>query len=339
MSTKNQDLRPKTVVLQHDLGIGDLVFRLPYIRAVADQSRGGMVTLIARPTCHARDLLRAESCIEAIIDYDRWRKADRRGHHRGLLGHWRLTREVRQGHFNRMVIFSDRIRYALLAMLAGIPERIGYGGFGWNWPQRFFLTRKPFVTQYRGPCNSNYQLATDLAIKHGFANAPLIPRLRVLDEMEEQWAQELATLPKRRFALAMGASVKAKDWGWQNFAALAERLLLTGSGVVCLGGKAEAGLLQSLWNNVMPELRTHLRVMAPPSVLDSAAIARQCTACIGNDTGMVNVAAACEVTTVILMGNRPTLGHDPALRALTAPSVTAIKVDDALRALTAIPAQ
>lgn len=333
MNLPNKDSLPKTVIFQHDLGIGDLVFRLPYIRAVAEQSQDGKITLIARPTCRARDLLRAEPCIEAIIDYDRWRKEDRRGAHRGPLGFWRLIQEVRQGHFERMVIFSDRIRYGLLAVLAGIPVRIGYGGFGWNWPQRFFLNRKPYIRPYRGPCISNYQWATELAIGHGFVTTPRVPRLTIPKEMDDYWAQELASLPTNRFVLAMGASVKTKDWGWQNFATLAERLLSEGHGVVCLGGKAEEPLLASLWQHVPSKLRSQLRTLTPPSVLDSAAITRQCKACVGNDTGMIHVAAACEVPSVLILGHRPLPCHDPAIHALTASSVSAITVDDVLNVL------
>ena len=336
MSMLPQDKRPKTVVLQHDLGIGDLIFRLPYIRAIAEQSRGGKIVLIARPTCRAHDLLRAEPFVDAIIDYDRWRKEDMRGRHRGLLGHWRLMREIRQRSFERIVIFSGRVRYGLLATLAGIPVRIGYGGFGFSRLQRLFLNRKPYIRPYRGPCNSNYQLGTALALAHNFANVPLVPRLLVPQEMEQHWAAELSMLPQRRFAFAMGASDKAKDWGWQNFAQLAETILREGHSVICLGGKAEESLLENLWQQVAPELRDNLRVLTPPSVLDSAAIARNCCCCIGNDTGMVNVAAACDIPVVLLIGNRPPLCHDPAIHSVKASSVAAISLSHVLDALTAI---
>lgn len=98
-------------------------------------------------------------------------------------------------------------------------------------------------------------------------------------------------------------------------------------------------MLADPWQHVTAEFRAHLRVLSPPSVLDSAAIVRQCTACIGNDTGVVNVAAACEVLTVVLMGNRGSLGHDPDMKPLNASSLSAISIDDALRALTAIAAR
>jgi len=327
------DTRPRTVILQHDLGIGDLIFRLPYILAIAEQSRGGMVSLIARPTCCPHDLLRAETCIERIIDYDRWRKQDRKGRHRGLLGHWRLTCEIRAGAFDRIVIFSDKLRYGLMATMARIPERIGYGGSGLCWFQRLFLTKKPFIQEYQGPLNSNYQTGSLLAIQHGFVQGPVVPRLNVPKEMVRFWENRLSALPRVRLCFAVGASDKKKDWGWQNFAMLAEELLRRGNGVICLGGKAEEGLLQQLHDQVAPSLRADLQLLVPPSVLDSAAITHGCAACIGNDTGMLNVAAACGIPTVLLIGNRPSLGHDPAIVPVKAESVAAIRLTNVLDAL------
>ena len=71
----------------------------------------------------------------------------------------------------------------------------------------------------------------------------------------------------------------------------------------------------------------------PPSVLDSAAVAVHCRVCIGNDTGMLHVAAACGVPTVLVLGHRRLPCHDPAIQSLIAPSVAEVGLGDALEAL------
>ncbi|OYY60558.1 MAG: hypothetical protein B7Y51_11570 [Burkholderiales bacterium 28-67-8] len=131
----------------------------------------------------------------------------------------------------------------------------------------------------------------------------------------------------------MGASDKGKDWGARNFAALASQLLSSGCAVVCLGGRAEQQVLQTIESDVAPDLRQHLRILTPPSVADSAAVVKQCLVCIGNDTGMLHVAAACEVPTVLILGHRRLPCHDPAIQSLIAPSVAQVSVNDALQAL------
>jgi heptosyltransferase-2 len=92
-------------------------------------------------------------------------------------------------------------------------------------------------------------------------------------------------------------------------------------------------MIESLESRIAPDLRTNLRVLMPPSVLDSAAAVSQCTACIGNDTGMVHVAAACEVPTVLILGHRRLPCHDPAIHSLIAPSVAQVTLSDAIQAV------
>jgi heptosyltransferase-2 len=330
------DTRPRTAVFQHDLGIGDLVFRLPYLEAVARQSHGGKIVLIAQSTARAEDLLRGVNWLSSVIVYERGRKTDARGKHRGLIGYISLVSQIKALKFERMVIFGDRLRYSLLAYWAGIPVRIGYGGFGISWMQRVFLNRKPYVKPYEGPCITNYQWATDLMTGHGFCAGPLIPRLSVPGAFNTRWANEFESLPGTRVALVVGASDKAKDWGVANFAALASELLSAGHAVVCLGGRAEQQIIESLESRIASDLRTNLRVLMPSSVLDSAAVVSQCSACIGNDTGMVHVAAACEVPTVLILGHRRLPCHDPAIRSLIAPSVAQVSLNDAIEAVSRV---
>lgn len=330
------DTRPRTAVFQHDLGIGDLVFRLPYLEAVARQSHGGKIVLIAQSTARAEDLLRGVNWLSSVIVYERGRKTDARGKHRGLIGYVSLISQIKALDFERMIIFGDRLRYSFLAYLAGIPVRIGYGGFGVSWLQMVFLNKKPYVKPYKGPCITNYQWATDLMMGHGFCTGPLVPRLNVPDAFNSRWAKELAPLPRTRVALVVGASDKAKDWGVGNFAALATELLNAGHAVVCLGGRAERQILESLESSIAPDLRTNLRVLMPDSVLDSAAVVSQCSACIGNDTGMVHAAAACEVPTVLILGHRRLPCHDPAIHSLIAPSVAQVSLKDAFETVSQI---
>ena len=67
---------------------------------------------------------------------------------------------------------------------------------------------------------------------------------------------------------------------------------------------------------------------APP--LGSAAGLQLADACIGNDTGMTNVAAAVQTPSYALLGERPPLEHDPVylhnIRAKRLTDITAAHV-------------
>jgi heptosyltransferase-2 len=59
-------------------------------------------------------------------------------------------------------------------------------------------------------------------------------------------------------------------------------------------------------------------------VLGSAAALQVANYCVGNDTGMVNVAAAVGTRSWVIIGSRPTLDQDP----INMTNVTAAKLSD-----------
>jgi heptosyltransferase-2 len=68
-------------------------------------------------------------------------------------------------------------------------------------------------------------------------------------------------------------------------------------------------------------------VSAQASVQRSAALLRHCQYCVGNDTGVLNMAVANGVPALGLFGATPPLAHDPLLQALAGQGMDAITVD------------
>jgi len=327
------DRRPRTLVVHHRSGIGDLVWHVPYLRAIAATSRGGRVTLMARPSCRAPDLLGAEPAIDEVIEYDYRprRNESRRGRDSGLRGFLRTAALVRSRDFDRVYIFSSRTRYALLAWWAGIPQR---AGFGFSLAQRAALNVGPCIRPYRGEGNWVYPEATEFARAHGFVDGPLLPRLAVPSGLLSEAAGSLAQLPVPRVALLIGTSEPRKDWGAANFTRLAQALLDRGFGVLVLGGPAEADVAARIVAGIGQ--RPGAVAICRVSVLQSAAALKCCDLCIGNDTGALNLAAAVGVRCLGLFGATRALRHDPGIDAIEASSMDCIVLDDVLRRVDAI---
>ncbi len=329
------DLRPRTLVVHHRSGIGDLVWHVPYLRAIAATSRGGRVTLMARPSCRAPDVLAAEPSIDEIIEYDyRPRRGEaRRGRDAGLRGFLRTAAILRARRFDRAYIFSSRTRYALLAWLAGIPRR---SGFGFSLAQRFGLNAGPFIRRHRGEGNWVYPEATQFARAHGFAAGELLPRIEVPRSLLDEAVGRLSGLPLPRVALVIGTSEPRKDWGVDNFTRLAKALLDDGWGVLVLGGPAEAEAAERILGG-LPRTSGAIAICRA-SVLQSAAALQRCDLCIGNDTGALNLAAAVGVPSLGLFGATRALRHDPKIEAIEAESMQAIAPDEVLRRVDAMRA-
>jgi len=327
MSAAEAALFGRTLVVHHRSGIGDLVWHLPYIRAIAARAEGGRVSVMARPSCRASDLLSGEACVEQVIEYDYRPRAGeaRRGGHAGIAGMLGTIGRLRAQRFSHVFIFSSRVRYALMALAAGIPHR---AGFGFGAFERALLSLPPFIRPHRGAGSWVYPEATDFAITHGLVSAPVVPRLAVPDTHLQAVSAELAGLPWPRVALALGTSEARKDWGEERFAQLAQALAARGFGVPLLGGAGERERAERVARAAGGDGR--VRPLCQTSVLRSAAILKSCRLCVGNDTGVLNVAAAAEVPSLGLFGATRPLSHDPLMHAIQAQGMAAIAPDAVL---------
>jgi heptosyltransferase-2 len=323
---------PRTAIVHHRNGIGDLIWHIPYIRAIAARSANGTVTVVARPACRAAEILAAEPTVERVIEFDHRPRSDvrRRGLHDSLTAQIAFARGLRAGRFDRIFIFSSRARYGILALLAGIPHR---AGFGFSAFERFFLNLPPYIDRHRGPGNWVYPEATAFAVAHGFVDGPIVPRMALPPHLVATMAQELGHLPRPRYAFAIGASARVRNWGATRFAVLGDALIARGCGVLLLGGHAERDLAAAIVGAIAQGHRAAVQPLTPASTLVSAAALRQCDFCVGNDTGALNMAAANGVPSLGLFGASPPLRHDPILHAVEGHGMAAIDVADVLARL------
>ncbi|MDL2337988.1 MAG: glycosyltransferase family 9 protein, partial [Pseudomonadota bacterium] len=268
--TSSSSLDISTAVVIPHKGIGDLIWHLPYIRAIAARSAGGQVTVIARPSSRAKELLSAEPAVSRVIEFDRRPRGDEgiRGRHDGWREQWSFARELRSLRIGRIYIFSGRFRHGLLARLAGVRLR---AGFGFTLPERLFLNVPPYIQRHRGPGNWVYPEATAFALAHGLVTSPVVPRMNVPQDLVLKMGAQLADLPRPRYAFAIGSSDHRRNWGAERFAALAEALADTGAGVLLLGGPAEQALAERIVAAVPARLQTSVRPLCQASVLVSAA--------------------------------------------------------------------
>jgi heptosyltransferase II len=326
------DTRPATAVLITYSGIGDLIWHLPYFQSVAATSRAGRVTVVAAPSTLARELLADTPWLERVVEIDhRPRAAEgRAGRHQGPLGLWRMARELRSLGLDRMVLFSGRASRAVMAWLAGVPRRAGYGFDRWG---RAFLNDGPCIRPYRGPAVALYEHATAFAIAQGFCSGPLAPRLAVSPERIQAMRGRLAGLPPRLVAFGIGTSEPRKQWGAANFGAVAKRIAAGGHGVLLLGGPNEADLAEQILAHVPTAARAAVRPLCRERILDTAAALCLAQAALSNDTGVAQLAAACGRPSHVLLGDRPPFTHDPLMHMVRAASLSAITPDDAWRSL------
>lgn len=118
-------------------------------------------------------------------------------------------------------------------------------------------------------------------------------------------AESLAGTGTRILALGPTANWRGKEWPIERFAALAEWLtakggLLPGARVAVLGGPGEEKAAAPLIASLAPERR--LDLVGRLDLLTAFALLKRCALFIGNDSGLMHIAAAAGVPTLGLFG-------------------------------------
>jgi heptosyltransferase III len=139
------------------------------------------------------------------------------------------------------------------------------------------------------------------------------PRLWISPSHEHAAA---ALVPAGAPVLAIGpaANWRGKQWRAERFAELARRLTasagpLPGARVVVLAAGHERAQAEPLLNAIPAAHRIDL--VGRVDLLTAAAVLQRCALFIGNDTGLMHIAAACGTPTLGLFGPSPSRQYAP----------------------------
>ena len=294
-------------VVQPRPGIGDMIWHLPHIRAIAAHV-GAPVTLIAKPRSAADQIFGAERTVRDVFWLDR-NPEGRRGAHADGAGFLRLVAALRRRRFDSIYVLHHSKTIAALAMLAGIPARYGYG-YG---IQKWFLNRAPSLPDFVFPRHP-FDQATEFLRAAGIPMTEAEPILPVAGRAQDAVRGRISP---EAVAIGIGSSEPYKQWGAARFAALADALAASGRGnLVLIGGAAEASLAA--------EIQAACRVAVPVAAIgwnlaEIAALCQMSLYYVGNDTGVMNMAAAVGVRAFCLFGAVAPFHHSSRIVAITPP--------------------
>jgi len=283
-------------VIQPKPGIGDVIWHLAFIRAIAAVSPGGKVVFLAPPTSGARELLAAEPSVAEVVYFEHFGSELRRG-----LNLIRLIGLLRRRRFAKIWILDRTIRPALAAFLAGIPERIGVGLTA----QRLFITNAgiPQSNFHDFPIDWLVKLLADL----GVPLASTEPSLRVPSEALVATGKKFAACPRPWIVLGLGGSHPDKDWPdpyWEEF--LSGVRGLTCGTVFLIGGAAQIARAQAF---IAATTGAPAVNACDLKLTEAAALLQHSDLFLGTDSGPLNLAAATGTEAFGLFGGTPVLKY------------------------------
>ena len=295
-----------SAVIQVKPGIGDVIWHLPFIRAIAAASPGGAVTFLAPPTSGAKDLLAAEPGVAQTLYFEHGGSELRRG-----LNLLRLMALLRPRRFHSIWILDRTTRPALAARLAGIPERIGLG-LG---PQSLFITNPGIDQSHFHDHPIDWLRALMAAMKVPLASTE--PDLRLPQAALASVAEKYKSSTRPWIALGIGASHPDKDWPDEHWAEFVSHLRGRGTGTIfLLGGPANVARAQNFIAGTAGAAAVNACDLA---LTEAAALLRQADLFVGPSSGPMNLAVAGGTDAFGLFGSTPVLTYSKLIHPIEPP--------------------
>lgn len=303
----------RSILVRAPNWIGDAVLCLPAIEALQSAYPQSEITVLAKPW--VGPVFLNNPFVKGIIYYDSLEK------HGGIIGKWRLIKDIRGCHFDMAVLFQNAFEAALIIFLAGIPQRIGYSMD----LRGVFLTQPIKLTPDIKRTHQVFYYLNIMTAGSGdrgqWTGDKIRPKLYLTDK-EKEYAKRI--LKSKGVAenniiigVAPGASYgPAKRWMTDRFREVAKRFIRNyGAKIIVFGGKDDSGICKSVLND-----SEGLNLAGKIDLRESIALMHKCNLFITNDSGPMHIAAALGIPTVAIFGST-----DPSLTGSIGDKVVVIK--------------
>lgn len=273
--------------------IGDTTLAIPFLRNLRAAFPSAVIDVCAEGG--ARAVLADCPYVDEFVA---WRRADgRRGPAASLAALRTQAAWLRGRGYDRAYLLKRSLSGALLAMLAGVPHRIGFAADG-----RVLLTRAVAVRPGRHQTDRYLDLlrADGLPVDDGH-NENWISA-----EAAERVAPVLRQLPaaRPRVFVAMRSTAPEKHWPGDRWAEVIRRLVRDrGCEIMLCGSPADVVEHEKVLRMLEPDVVGHVHdVSRTVRLRDTGALLARVDVCLGVDTGLVHLAASHGVPAVVLFG-------------------------------------
>jgi lipopolysaccharide heptosyltransferase II len=278
--------------------IGDILFTTPAVRALRRGFPNAHLAYLVGSW--SKDIIEDNPNLDEIIVYDALAHSPSRG--RAITGTFRCLRKLHQKKFDLAVIFHRTSFTGLLALLAGIPNRIGFDYHG----KGRFLTRK--VAYDVGKHEVDRYL--DVVRSLGLSTAGLWTEMQV-GRKEQDYAFELLRAcglkPDKKLVAILpgggknpGTFMPTKRWQPAKFAELADAIIEEYKvKVILVGGPSDKEVSKEV---VCAMQNKPIDLVGGTTFKELAAVLKGCRLFIGGDSGPLHIAASVGTPTVGIFG-------------------------------------
>ncbi|MBN2373745.1 lipopolysaccharide heptosyltransferase II [bacterium] len=297
-------MRQKILVLRYRF-IGDTILTVPFLRNLRRAEPDALIHLVLAPV--SGDVLKGIPYVDQILYWDpQTIHGDCTGTHRKFRDKWGFVRDLRMARYDKVYILKRSFSSAVMGFMTGAPQRIGFDTEG-----RGFLltTRVPYDHSLHEVENFLNCLRSDgIEVKDDYLEAwiQVHERKSAVEFLENQgWRKGDPVVAIHPFA-----AVKERGWPLNRFIQLANIICgwIERAAVLWLGGKkdiAEEGPIRTgfFGKGLMAIGRTDIR--------QTMALLSLSSLFVGNDSGIMHLAAALNVPVVAIFGPQSEVKFGP----------------------------
>ena len=278
--------------------MGDIVHTLPALRSLREKYPGAFIAWVVED--RFKDLLHNNPDLDEVIavSLKRWR---RNVNLASLREFWSFVRNLRKHKFDTLLDFQGLIKSGLVALIAGVPNRIGFHRDDCR--ERLnglFTNRKaPAIGRKTHVVDKNLALLKLAGVDNFTIEFPL----NLPASAEQSAADYLDANPeltaKPVVGVHCGVGFKTKTWELERFAQLSDRIANElGCNILLTWGPGERGKVDALSARIKQR-----HWIAPANSLPQAiALFKRLDLLVSCDTGPAHVCAAFQVPTVSIHG-------------------------------------
>ena len=268
--------------------LGDAVLTTPLLTTLKDHYPEARIAVLCTP--ETADIFKNHAAVSDIIVFDK------RNQERSLRARWDLIGRIKATRFSLAVIPHRSLTSALIALLAGIPRRVGFSSSQGRW---FMTETVPFRWGVHD-VERNLTLLGKLGIHKSTAPLHLDVDSGAVAAMADRLKAAGLKENQKLIGINAGSVWATKRWLPEGYAAVADRIAgELGARVLFIGGAKD----QELIEKIQSLMKTPALNWSGQTTLSElmAAISR-CAVFLTNDSGPMHIAVACGVPTVAIFG-------------------------------------